>query len=183
MECKDPRVNKGPRGETGPRGEQGARGLQGPQGPQGDPGTANVIYSEWVDFNLNTWSASFTFFGQTRREYHIDVPEITAAILSSGTVMVYIRLQGTSGSIQPLPLIGPILSSTKDQILNFRLQTGKIVLEFHNSVTDRDQDPGRFGTGNQYRYVIIPGGIPAGKKNYFDLKDYFSVTKYFDITP
>ena len=171
-----PQGEQGPRGETGPRGEQGARGLQGPQGEQGpqgplgpqgvqgEPGTANVIYSEWINFNLNTWTASFTFFGQTRREYHIDVTEITAAILSSGTVMVYIRLQGTSGSIQPLPLIGPILSSTKDQILNFRLQTGKIVLEFHNS-TDRDQDPGRFGTGNQYRYIIIPGGITAGKKS------------------
>ena len=97
--------------------------------------------------------------------------------------MVYIRLQGTLGSIQPLPLIGPILSTNKDQILNYRLQTGKIVLEFHNSSIDRDQDPGRFGTGNQYRYIIIPGGTIVGKKSYFDLTDYFSVTKYFDITP
>ncbi|MGN6353999.1 MAG: hypothetical protein ACTHLB_11460, partial [Parafilimonas sp.] len=37
---------EGPQGEQGPPGETGA---QGEQGAKGDTGTANVIYSGWLD--------------------------------------------------------------------------------------------------------------------------------------
>src|SRR3546814_16208510 len=40
----------GAAGEQGPRGETGATG---PKGAKGDPGTANVIYSDWIPVDWN----------------------------------------------------------------------------------------------------------------------------------
>ena len=39
----------GPTGPAGPAGQDGAAGAAGPAGPKGDTGTANVIYSPWLD--------------------------------------------------------------------------------------------------------------------------------------
>jgi hypothetical protein len=124
-----------------------------------DESLPEIYYSPWTNFDTNNWSNSLTFFGQTRRDYQIQVPQIDAAILAGGTVMVYIRLGGSSTRIQPLPILGPVTTTARDQILNFRLQSGLIVIEFH-TLTDRTIDPGTFGSGNQYRYVIIPGNTP-----------------------
>jgi hypothetical protein len=116
----------------------------------------NVFSSDWQTFNLDNWSDSFTHFGQTRREYQISEEKVDDEIISRGTVMVYVRFGGTINRIQPLPIIGPVLSSSRDQVINFRIQTGLVILEFHNLI-ERDLDPGRFGSGNQFRYVIVPG--------------------------
>jgi len=169
-------------GPQGPQGEQGPQGAQGPEGPQGPEGTANVIYSEWTSFDLNNWSESFSYFGQIRRTYTINVESIDADIIASGSVLVYVRFAGTFSSIQPLPVIGPITKTSEDQFLNYIIETGKIVLGFHN-LTNRDQDPGRIGSGNQYRYIIIPGGTPDLKSNALDFNDYQSVVKYFGVEP
>jgi hypothetical protein len=183
-----PQGEQGPQGEPGPegpQGEQGPQGEPGPEGPQGEPGkdgTATVIYSDWTVFVLNNWTASLTYFGQTRREYPIAVEEIDADILNRGTVMVYVRFAGTSNRTQPLPIIGPILSTTREQVLNFHLRLGLIHIEFFNLI-DRDLDPGRFASGNFYRYVIIPGGIESLKSATFDLNDYEGVMKHFGIDP
>lgn len=179
---------EGPQGEQGPEGPQGEQGLQGPEGPegpQGEPGedgNANVIYSEWTAFISDNWSESLTFFGQTRREYPIDVAEIDSDILNSGTVMVYVRLGGTSNRIQPLPIIGPILSSARDQVLNFHIRLSLIHIEFYN-LTERDQDPGRFGSTNTYRYIIIPGGVASLKTSTLNLNDYERTMEHFGIDP
>jgi len=177
--CGEPDEVVGPQG---PQGEQGPQGQQGPQGEQGEPGTANVIYSEWTSFVLDNWTASLTFFGQTRREYPINVVEIDQDILDKGTVMVYVRFSGTGTRIQPLPVISPILSSAREQVLNFHLRLGLIHIEFYN-LTDRTLDPGRIGAGNHYRYVIIPGGISALKSASLNLNDYERVMEYFGIDP
>lgn len=192
--CGDPDEIEGPQG---PRGEQGPQGVQGPQGPegqqgepgpegpkgeQGEPGTANVIYSEWISFVLDNWTETLTFFGQTRREYPIQVEEIDKDILDHGTVMVYARFSGTNTRIQPLPVIGPILSSAREQVLNFHLRLGLIHIEFYN-LTDRTLDPGRIGAGNHYRYVIIPGGVESLKSASLDLNNYERVMEHFGIDP
>jgi hypothetical protein len=39
----------GPAGPAGPTGAAGAAGSPGATGPKGDTGTANVIYSPWLD--------------------------------------------------------------------------------------------------------------------------------------
>jgi hypothetical protein len=121
-----------------------------------DESLSKTYYSPWIPFELDNWSGSFVYFGQTRRTYTIPVDQIDAAILSGGTVKVYIRFAGTFNTIQPLPIIGPVTKTSEDQVVNFILQSGSIIIAFHN-LTSRDQDPGRFGIGNQYRFVIIPG--------------------------
>lgn len=145
---------------------------------QGPPGTANVIYSEWTFFVAADWSSAFTFFGQTRREYPVDEPAVDAEILAHGTVMVYVRLVGTSTHVQPLPVIGPVTKTTAPQVLNYRLQSELIVLVFHD--LDGVADPGAFGSGNAYRYVIIPGGMQVGLSPDV-LADYGAVREHFGI--
>ena len=177
---RGPKGEQGDPGRQGQRGEKGDTGEQGLQGDKGDPGTANVIYSEWTTFDLNNWSESFIYFGQTRRDYPIDVDEIDADVINNGTVMVYVRFAGTITRIQPLPIIGPILSSARDQVLSFHIRLGLIHIDFYNLI-ERDLDPGRFGPGNQYRYVIIPGGTPTGRIAAPDLSDYEAVKRFYNI--
>ena len=176
---------EGPQGEPGPEGPQGEPGPEGPQGPQGEPGedgSSNVIYSEWTAFDLDNWTGSLTFFGQKRREYPIDVVEIDVDIINKGTVIVYARFPGTINRTQPLPIIGPILSNARDQVLNFHIRLGLIHIEFYNLI-ERDEDPGRFGSGNQYRYIIIPGSVESLKSATLKLNDYERVMEHFGINP
>lgn len=174
----------GPQGEAGPKGDQGDPGPQGETGPKGDqgekgdPGTANVIYSSWTSFVAANWSASFNFFGQTRRNYVVDETAITSDILNQGTVAVYVRFGGTSGTIQPLPFEQAIVQS-KAQYLGFNLQLSKIIMFMYNK--DDVLDPGTIGSGNSYRYVIIPGGTPTGRMASVDISDYEAVKSYYNI--
>ncbi|QEC54108.1 collagen-like protein [Anseongella ginsenosidimutans] len=85
---------QGPKGEpgaTGPTGDKGAsgpKGATGPKGPKGDPGpqglkgekgTANVIYSDWMDIerDLDT---------QLKNEMYVTVPQLTREFLNVGVV-------------------------------------------------------------------------------------------------
>lgn len=167
-------------GPQGPQGEQGPRGEQGLQGEQGPEGTANVIYSNWTAFADSNWSDAHNEFGQTRREYPIDVPEINEEILSMGTVKVYVRIPSVLGeTVFPLPWIYGLTKGIA-QVLSFELDPGMIVINFHDLVDD-SEDPGTFGSVVEYRYVIIPGGIPAGKAKSLDLNNYQEVKEYFRI--
>jgi hypothetical protein len=116
-----------------------------------------VIFSDWIPFDASVWSAPFSFFGQNRRNYSIEDTTITDDIINSGTVAVYVKFSGTANNIQPLPVIQSIIQ-VKNQFLGHFLQPGKIVLFFHNM--DDELDPGTIGSGNNYRYVIIPE-VPA----------------------
>jgi hypothetical protein len=196
-----PQGPQGPQGEQGaegPQGEQGPEGPQGPQGPEGEQGpdgssgepgsqpppgedgTVNVIYSEWIAFSLDNWTDPFGYYEQIRREFPVKVSEIDEEILLSGTVMVYVRFANTFENIQPLPVFGPITKSSEDQMLNYRLESGLIVMELHN-LKNRDQDPGRISSLNEFRYIIIPGGTPALKMASPDLNDYYEVIRYYGI--
>jgi hypothetical protein len=168
-------------GPAGPQGLQGEQGDSGPQGPQGDRGTANVIYSDWINFDGQNWSDPFTFFGQTRRQYPIAETRIDTGILETGTVMVYVRFGGTFSQIQPLPIIQSVIKVT-NQFLGFHLQLGTIMLIFYD--LNSTDDPGVIGSGNSYRYVIIPGETPAKIiAKMPDLNDYYAVMNYFGIEP
>jgi hypothetical protein len=155
--------DQGPQGPQGPQGDQGVQGGQGPQGPQGEQGpsgTANVMYSAWTSFIAAGWQ-QVTEFSRITQLYDIAEPLINNNIINSGIVMVYVRFGGSSAP-RPLPFTGYITSTSKEQHLWFRLVQGKLVLAFHN--LNENTNPGTFGTGNQYRYIIIPGGtlIPSG---------------------
>jgi hypothetical protein len=167
-------------GPEGPPGQQGEQGEQGEQGIQGPPGTANVIYSDWTEFDLANWSDSYTFFGQMRRDYPVTVSQIDEDIIDMGTVMVYVRFSGATEKVFALPAILPL--GPGDNVLEFYLEVGSIVLSMHN-VPDSSLDPGTFGTGNHFRYIIIPGGVSATKATMPDLNDYYAVMAYYGIDP
>lgn len=168
-------------GSEGPTGPEGPQGEQGPQGPQGPAGTANVYYSDWTPFDVGNWSDAHSAFGQTRRDYPIDEPLIDAEVLATGTVAVYARIPTVTGTkVFPLPWIYH-LTSGNAQVLDFELNTALINIGFYNLVDD-STDPGTFGDIVEYRYIIIPGGMPAPAMQP-SLEDYDAVLSYFGIAP
>ncbi len=158
-----PMGQEGPQGEQGEQGPQGEQGEQGPQGPpgeqgeqgeQGVPGTANVMYTDWVSFDVSGWN-QVTEFGRVTQLYEIQEENISNDIINRGVVLVYIRFGGSTAP-RLLPVTGYVTTTTKEQHIWHRLSAGKIILVFHN--LNDTTNPGTFGSGNQYRYIIIPGG-------------------------
>lgn len=72
-------------GDIGPQGETGPEGDVGPEGPQGQPGTANVIYSEWIDTEFSDP------INATGAGFDIEAADITQEILDQGTILVFGR--------------------------------------------------------------------------------------------
>jgi len=156
---------EGPAGPAGPAGPQGAGGANGAQGPKGDTGTANVIYSAWLDVNFqqsadSNWRAT------------IAAPRLTEPILTRGVIKVYVNF-GTLASpvIVPLPYF----------------DGGFIINPFYSLLTIRIISNDNASTGNnsagvkvfQYRYVLIPGSTTA--RSTVDLNNYQEVKKYYSI--
>jgi hypothetical protein len=144
-------------GPPGPPGADGEDGIAGPPGADGEDGVANVIYSEWISFETANWSAPVDSFGFTERRYDVAVPQLDAAILDEGLVFVYVRFG--NGFQFMLPYVGAI-TTIRDQLLQHRVSAGQIRIVYAN-LTDRDIDPGTIGSGNVFRYVLVPGGVPA----------------------
>lgn len=156
------------KGDTGPAGPQGDQGDPGPQGPQGPPGSANVIYSDWLDVEFDAQTDNN---GDTVILFAtINAPKLTAEILDRGEMKTYVNL-GTVGdpAVYPLPFIG-------NAFIDVEYVIGGINL-FSNAVASTD------GSGNnktlQYRYVLIPGGQPA--RSAINWNDYNSVKKYLNL--
>ena len=171
---------EGPEGPTGPAGTQGPQGEQGTEGPEGPAGTANVIYSDWAEFNTANWDPATSIGGQTRREYPVSVSSLTEDIMMSGTVAVYVRFDTVPGKIFPLPVLLPLTSGNEQQ-LGFELELNAIVITLHD-VEDHTLEPAIFGEVGQYRYIVIPGGTAAKIKGELpDLTNYSEVVKYFGI--
>lgn len=173
---------EGPEGPTGPQGAQGSQGEQGEEGQEGPPGTANVIYSEWITFDETNWNDPNTIGGQTRIEYPVSESQITDDILASGTIAVYARFDVApiTNRVFPLPLILPLTSGNEQQ-LAFELESGTIIITLHD-IEDHTIEPTPFGSIGEYRYVIVPGGTPAKAKRP-DFNDYHAVMNYYGINP
>lgn len=167
----------GPAGATGAAGPAGPTGPTGPQGPKGDTGTANVIYSGWLDvaFKPDTVQNGNVIdtVGYTAV---INAPKLTNTILSNGEIKVYLNA-GTAASpaVVPLPLdfflFGMVLSPV--------YQVGRITLI-------GSDDASTFTTGGQkawqYRYVLIPGGTPSGRHATVNWNNYNEVKAYLGLT-
>lgn len=178
---KGDKGDPGDPGEQGPKGDKGDTGEQGPKGDkgdQGDPGTANVLYSAWISFISADWTAPSNFFGQNRRRYPINEVAVNSDIINQGMVALYVRFGGTTSTIQPLP-IEQAITQNKIQYLGYNLRNGGVDLFFYNK--DDTLDPGTIGSGNSFRYVIIPGGTPTGRIGAPDLSDYEAVKRFYDI--
>ena len=156
--------------KKGDQGPAGPAGPQGDKGTKGDTGVANVIYSTWTDV---TFTAVKNQAGDTIYYYggKIAAPKLTAAILNGGQMMTYVNL-GTVGApfIYPLPWAGNAYIDVEYVVGNINLYS--------------NANAGTSGTGNnktlQYRYILIPGGVPA-RSAAIDWNNYAAVIKALGI--
>jgi hypothetical protein len=157
------------KGDEGPAGPAGPAGPNGPQGPKGDTGVANVIYSGWLDA---TYDAVTNQAGDTLYYYEEDIPapKLTSQMLNTGELKVYMNA-GTAA--QPFIIALPF----GYEIIPF-FEVGNIYLQAADDYSTFIPT-GTTAKRNQYRYVLIPGGVPA--RSGLDLNDYAKVKEAFKI--
>jgi hypothetical protein len=164
---------KGDTGPAGPAGPAGAAGASGSAGPKGDSGTANVIYSAWIDGSFTPevyqdpsvpGQLDTLDFADT-----LSAPKITSTILTQGDIKVYFNYGSAAApDIIPVPFTDVFLN------ISVEFQVGKILLYSSANLTTQTQGGVKYG---QFRYVILPGSVPAS----VNVKDYNAVKNYFKL--
>ena len=146
------------KGDTGPAGVAGPAGPAGAVGAQGPAGTANVTYSNWF---VPTTYIKDTVFG-TWGFYHDEAATaITQAVLDSGTVITFGKLDGYVTSIWPtaqveaLPIVITYMDGSSPNIDTWSalLTPGNLRIQLQSSLNAY----GGISNAHQFRYVIIPG--------------------------
>ena len=164
---------QGPQGEPGPQGEKGATGERGTTGAKGETGTANVIYSNWIDMSgTSKWRRNNPSYWEATL---VKTNTITNSVLERGVVLVYMR-----STISSRTMLTPFAALDGYFTIYANIFVGEISIwqQFpkSNSPLTLDLQGWHF-----YRYVIIPGGIPAGRKAAINYSNYEEVKKAFNI--
>jgi len=169
---------KGDTGPAGPAGPAGAAGAAGAAGPKGDSATANVTYSPWTDISFTMVTSpnasqptGFDTLGYTYKWF---VPKLTSDILTKGSVHVYWNVgSAASPDVFTLPFFDVLLFGNGFSIEPyFAADTIYLTANFDaSSVTDAGVKY------QQFRYVLIPGTIPAST----NVKDYNAIKNYFKM--
>lgn len=124
------------------------------KGDQGPAGTANVIYSDWLDVTFNQTVRSP---GDTIYIALIDAPKLTNDIINNGDVKVFVNVNTPSSpAVVPLPNYDPFLVIGDE--INCVFTPQKITLM---SLGDESTYTSGSNKYYQYRYVLIPGGVKA----------------------
>jgi hypothetical protein len=133
------------------------------KGDDGAPGTANVKFSGW--FTPSTYKKD-TVFGIWGLSHNQPTPAITQNILDSGTVLVFAKLLGYNPLVWPtnqvsnLPItITYMQGGLQNDTWQFKASVGNINIRFQNDHNIYNT----ISTAHQFRYIIIPGGVPAGR--------------------
>lgn len=131
-------------------GVDGTNGVDGQAGAPGAPGTANVIYSAWI--NAPTAVAE-TVDGTSGMSTTINAPELSADILSKGTILVYVSFGSGTFAVPYTSTAGgfantitAVSSLAKIKLFRFRHDQGGTV---------------NIPTSLSWRYILIPGGVAA----------------------
>jgi hypothetical protein len=162
-------------GATGPAGAAGPGGPAGPTGPaggKGDPGTANVIYSAWLDVTFTKDApppnVDTTFYAT------IAAQKLDKNILTTGDVKLFMNFNTADD-----PVIVSIPYFDGGVIINQVAYIGGIDISSNvNAGTGRDENNAKV---LQYRYVLIPGGTAARQAAGIDWNDYKQVKKYLNL--
>jgi hypothetical protein len=158
----------GPAGATGPTGANGTTGATGTNGATGATGSANVIYSDWITPTLIDYKET-TIFGIYHFDVNIPASAITQAVLDNGTVLVYCRLDGYQGILPnnpesqlPITLFFQLNGVNTSDTWTAFIAVGSITIDLFNEnnyyTVNSSSNPFYYGL-NQFRYVIIPGGV------------------------
>ncbi len=178
---------QGPIGTQGPQGEQGLPGVDGQNGEdgtdgaQGEPGelgTANVIYSEWFPSEFPDDIAL------ARDSFSVGAPELTDDNIENGLLLVFGRTFNVIDDtlIEQLPRTFFV----RDQYYYHRYITNPATTNPQQfEIIVESIDGGFIGTPffEEYRYFIIPGGIPTSGKsavNYTKMT-YEEISTHFNI--
>ena len=147
-------------GPQGPPGGSGAAGPTGPTGPTGPPGTANVVYSNWFAFTAAEWGDTTMYTLDYKRAIK-NVTSLTQAVFDNGVVLSYIKFSSPNTNVNLLPSIIYYSNTTSYENHNVIVNVGKLIYTFQNVVsgTVTNYSP----TVNQYRFIIIPGGVLGGR--------------------
>ena len=159
----------------------GPKSSSGWETPISLKGTANVLYSSWVDIS---WDGG----GAYSRYMRISESRVTEEFLNSGAIQMYMKSSGSSGfSITPLSF------TDGDHELYFsagvstdpqNLFNGIILQLDHTSGQPLEQSAIDYFADQQVRYVLIPGGVSLSKESKnipIDLDDYEQVKEYYGI--
>lgn len=173
---------RGPRGPQGEQGERGPRGPQGPEGPQGEPGTANVIYSPWFNVGEDFAAPRDTIIdGTLLRVTHKVFPPLTFTILREGIIMVYMRTNNIN-TIFALPYQSH--AGGTPNTIDFHARAQRIFITRFNH---DESGPPIISASLDFRFVLIPGGVPSGnlqaglRADPVDYSDYEAVAAYYGI--
>lgn len=157
------------------------------KGDTGDPGTANVIYSDWRLVNDSSWRIYSFSYGAAYASYSLRVPELTAENINSGMIQVYRRNPSTPhlmGQSYPVPINRRIaIGSTTfvTEHIQMTIKEGEIELDYYILDGDEYQDPAPYLRDYEFRYVFIPGGVHSLHEAGVDIIDYHGITEYFEI--
>jgi len=150
----------GPEGPPGIAGPQGPPGGSGTTGPTGPPGTANVVYSNWFAFTAAEWGDTTMYSLDYKRAIKY-VTSLTQGVFDNGVVLAYIRFASPNTNVNLLPNIIYYSNTTSYENHSLIVNVGKLIYTFQNVVsgTVTNYSP----TTNQYRFIIIPGGVLGGR--------------------
>ncbi len=162
----------GPAGPQGPQGEDGTDGMDGQDGQQGQTGTANVIYSDWIEGGFETdISDGFDTF-------LITAPEVTQTILDTGVILVFANSNTNTIYQLPVTFFLNLNENYWFRVINVgTINIGVEGVEGNNAI-------GNPFLNNQFRYIIIPGGVAAsGKSSKIDYSkmSYKEIIAHFNI--
>ena len=141
------------------------------EGEDGDPGTANVLYSEWFASRFGE-----NVNAPTLKDFNVDIPELTQEFMQSGVILVYGRRfqSPTLEQIFTLPITFYDLSQQFRYIVNENRMSIQVVSidgsEIENVLL------------TEFRYILIPGGeIVTKSAKDFEQMSYDQVTDHFNI--
>jgi len=155
----------GPAGPAGPQGPGGAPGVPGAAGPAG---TANVIYSAWTD--TTTWRPDTTMTGTKIDTVgwfaNISAPKLDTTMLNTGEIKVYINL-GTTAD----PVVFPLPFNNGRVFIDVVFFTNTIQVSSNANLK-----------GLPIRYILIPGGVKAGRGyKTINWNDYNQVKAFLNL--
>ena len=169
----------GPAGPAGPAGSAGPAGGAGAQGPKGDTGTANVIYSAWLDvaFQPDTIKdAAGNVIDTIGFFVNIAAPKLTNAILNSGEIKVYINVNTAA-----VPVVFPL--PYYDVYTNININPTYLLQQIQ---LYSNADISTITVGGvkrqQYRYILIPGAVPGQKAPKVNWNNYNEVEEYLGLS-
>ncbi|MFY7998056.1 MAG: hypothetical protein ACOVSW_05590 [Candidatus Kapaibacteriota bacterium] len=171
VSCQGPAGPQGPTGPQGPQGQQGATGAPGTAAASAQTTTITVAIADWRGFGGGTPGAYLQSGWKS-------AANITQSIMTSGVVLVFLRVDETNRPVtwQQLPVIR--YGSNFIQVVDAQYQQGQVQMFINNSNTVVPPTPTDAIT---FRVVAIPGTTTVALAAQMDISNYEAVKAAFHL--